>query len=167
MAKPSSYPRGRKKASAATPPPPGNKPMARWRMVTHADGVSQVAERVSTRRSREREQALADFYGDRPLHSTGDRLLPVSSLLAEVLSELQVQEAQLAPELLAAGWQRAVGDYLAAQAQLISLTGGVAGVRTTHPAVRFELQRNSRLIIRKLNAELGEGCVRSLHIHHG
>ena len=136
-------------------------------MVPHADGISQVAERIISRSSREREQALADFYGGRPFTSTGERLLPVASVLAEVLSQLNVQEAELAPELLAEAWQKAVGGFLASQAQLISLSEGEAGVRTSHPAVRFEIQRNSKIIVQKLNATLGEGSVRTLRVHHG
>lgn len=153
---------GKKIPAAALPP---TRP--RWRMVPHSDGVSQVAERTISRSEREREQAVADFYGDYPFTSTGERLLPVSSILAEVLSRLNVQETELAPELLAKAWQSAVGGFLADQAQLTTLINGVAGVRTSHPAVRFEIQRNSRIIIRRLNAALGEGCVHSLRVHHG
>lgn len=157
----------RKKTSPLPPAPPTAKPKARWHFVTHADGVSQVAVRTISRHTREREQALADLRGGRPMLSTGERLLPISSILAEVLSELKVEEAELAPELLAAAWEKAVGGFLATQAQLTSLSDGVAGVRTTHPAVRFELQRNCKLIITKLNSALGEGSVRRLRIHHG
>lgn len=155
----------RQKGSQAAPTI--GKARARWRMVMHSDGNSQVAERVISPARQEREQAMADFYGGRPFAPTGERLLPVASVLAEVLSRLHIEENALAPELLAGAWHRAVGDYLAAQAQLISLANGVAGVRTSHPAVRFELQRNSRLIIQRLNTELGEGSVRSLRVHHG
>lgn len=136
-------------------------------MVPHTDGVSLVPERVTPRSRREREQAVADMYGSAPLHPTGERLLPISSVLAEVLSRLNVQEADLAPELLARAWRQAAGEFLATQAQLVSLSDGIAGVHTSHPAVRFELLRNQKHIIQALNAALGEGCVQRLSVHHG
>ena len=166
MAKPGRPAKSNKKSS---PPPalPTGGPPPRWRMVAHADGISQVPERVISRRTRERAQAEADFYGARPFAPTGERLLPVASVLAEVLSRMNVQEAELAPELLAEAWQKAVGGFLASQAQLVSLSEGEAGVRTSHPAVRFEIQRNSKIIIQRLNTALGEGSVRRLRVHHG
>lgn len=123
--------------------------------------------RVVTRQHREREQAVADLYGGLPMPSTGERMLPISSILAEVVSRINVQETELAPELLAQAWVNTVGEFLASQSQLVSLAEGVAGIRTSHPAVRFELQRHKQHIIRALNAELGEGSVQKLRVFHG
>ncbi|MBR3945201.1 MAG: DUF721 domain-containing protein, partial [Akkermansia sp.] len=69
--------------------------------------------------------------------------------------------------LLNAAWEKAVGSFLATQAQLISVDKKTAVVRTAHPAVRFELQRLRPQIIRALNVSLGEACVRTVRITHG
>ena len=153
-------------APAAAPPLPASARKPRWRMVAHADGVSQVPERILPRRRREREQAVADLYGNAPLPSTGERLLPVSSVLAELLSQLELKQADYAPELLANAWLQAAGEFLASQARLVSLADGVAGIITSHPAVRFEIQRYKKHIIRALNAALGEGSVERISVHH-
>lgn len=154
-------------SETAAPAAPASSAAKRWRWALHQDGVSIAPVRMQSRRQGERQQALADLYGNTPMLSTGDRLLPITSVLAEVLSRLDVQEAQLAPELLNEAWKRAVGAFLAGQSQLISLVNGVAGVRTSHPAVRFELQRNKKIIIQALNAALGEGSVHDMRVNHG
>ena len=168
MPAPRSQPRKKKPRQQAQATPAAAKPSApRWRMAPHPDGVSEAPVRVTSRQQREREQAVADLYGDTPLPSTGERLFSISSVLAEVLSQLDIKEAQLAPELLAGAWKQAVGAFLFGQSRLVSLVDGVAGACTSHPAVRFELQRNKKHIIQALNAALGEGSVHSLRIYHG
>lgn len=153
-------------------PTPADQPAAeaattgtpRWRWAKHADG-SQVAERIEPRR--DHQQAMVDLYGERPMLSTGAHMRQVSSILAELVSTLQLEEAEVAPELLAQAWQSAAGEFLATQAQLVGLANGQAIISTLHPAVRFELQRHKQHIIRALNATLGEGCVRSVRLIHG
>lgn len=158
-------PRRRKHSPAPQPEAPRPAASApRWRMVRKADG-GMAAERLGV--DGNRAQALADLYGDTPMLSTGANMRRVSSIMAELLSRLQIKEAEIAPELLAQSWHSAVGDFLATQAELSSLSEGLAIVRTAHPAVRFELQRRKADIIRALNRTLGEGCVRAVRIVHG
>ncbi len=91
----------------------------------------------------------------------------MESLLAEVVEGLNIKEAELAPEVLAAAWHRAVGDSLATHTELMSVAGGRASIRTNHPLVRAELMRLKTQILRVLNAELGEGSVTQVRIVHG
>ena len=159
-----------RKRKQETPAPPAEPPRAekqqpsRWRWVQQEDG-SRVAERIDPQW--ERTQADADMYGAFPMLSTGAHMRPISSILTELVSKLDVHEAAIAPELLAQAWQRSVGDFLATQAALVSLSDGQATVRTQHPAVRYELQRRKNDIVHALNRELGEGCVHSVRIVHG
>ena len=156
-------PKRRKKDSpAAQAPRPAPRP--RWHMVSKPDGGLAAAR---TEDSGFRAQALADLYGDTPMLSTGANMRSISSLVTELISSLNIQEFEIAPELLDKAWHSAVGDFLATQAQLASLSEGRATIRTSHPAVRFELQRRKADIIRELNRILGEGCVRSVRIVHG
>ena len=99
--------------------------------------------------------------------STGANMRSVGSVLAELVGAMDIQEAQIAPELLAEAWQQAVGDFLASQAQLVGISAGDAFIHTSHPAVRFALQRHKKNIICSLNDILGEGCVQSVRIMHG
>lgn len=162
-ASPGAKKKGRKKDA----PLPPARTAPRWRMELHPDGVNRAPVRVLSHKQQDRNQALLDMYGELPLPSVQDRLLPVSSVLAEVVSKLDLQETELAPELLADAWQRAVGDFLSIHAELVALEDGTASVRTSHPTVHFELQRHKAQIIRRLNAILGEGCVRSVQLFHG
>ena len=148
----------------AAPPLRPEKREARWRWLRHKDG-SLVAERIDRRW--ERTQAEADLYGNVPLLSTGAHMRPINSILTELASSLRVQEADIAPEMLAQAWQEAAGSFLATQAELTALSNGVATIRTLHPAVRFELQRHKKEIILALNRALGEGCVRQVRLVHG
>lgn len=160
----------RKKAA----PPPADTPRQftpaprsmRWRWVRHKDGA-RVAERIEPRPGRERTQAEADLYGNFPYLSTGSHLRTAASALTELLATLHIEETDIGPELLAQAWHQAVGDFLATRAELASLDKGVAYIRTAHPAVRFELERHRRDIIRVLNDTLGEGCVQRVRITHG
>ncbi len=138
----------------------------RFRMVSYADG-SERPVRCQRRSTGERNQALADWMGAAPGLSTAAHVRSMDSLLAEVLEGLKLEEESLAPELLAAAWHRAVGSFLSTQAELVSVAGGKAVIRTGHPTVHFELGRMKPQIIRVLNAELGEGSVKSVRITHG
>ncbi len=166
-------PRRRKKtaapevgADALHTAPAQRREQPRFRMVSYADG-SQRPVRCVHRSADERAQAMADWLGAAPSLSPSAHVRSMDSLLGEVLEGLLLEEAELAPEVLAAAWQRAVGSFLANQAELLSVAGGRASIRTNHPAVRFELGRLKPQILRVLNAELGEGSVRTVRIMHG
>ncbi len=166
-------PRRRKKtatpevgAEALRSAPAPRREAPRFRMVCYADGSLRPV-RCVRRSADERAQAMADWMGAAPALSPNAHVRSMDSLLGEVLEGLQLQEEELAPEVLAAAWQRAVGSFLANQAELMSVAGGRASIRTNHPAVRFELGRLKPQILRVLNAELGEGSVKTVRIVHG
>ena len=156
----------KKKAPASAPkaPQPPAKAEARWRWLKREDG-SMVAERINT--DWQRAQAEADLFGDTPMLSTGAHLRSISSILTELSGQLNAEVAEIAPELLAQAWQQAVGDFLSTQAELVLISQGQAIIRTSHPAVRFELQRHKKHIIQALNNTLGEGCVQTVRLQHG
>ncbi len=153
-------------ADALQTTPAQKREMPRFRMVDYADGSLRPV-RCQRRSASEREQAMADWMGAAPALSPSAHVRSMESLLSEVVESLQLEEAKLAPEVLAAAWQRAVGSFLANQAELVSVAGGRASIRTNHPPVRFELGRLKPQILRVLNAELGEGSVQSVRIMHG
>ncbi len=143
--------------------PAAKREMPRFRMVSYADG-SLRAVRCQRRTTREREQALADWMGAAPGLSSAAHVRSMDSLLYEVLDGLKLEEATLAPEVLAAAWQRAAGPDIASHAELLSVSGGKACIRVGHPLVRMELMRLKPQILRVLNAELGEGSVKMVSI---
>lgn len=156
-------PRRRKKETTPpvtevqTPARPSRRP-ARFYMQRLADG----AERAVRFRSREdgcRDQALADFFGSGPLLEDKANVRSMDSLLAEVMADMNLEEA-LAPEILAAAWKKAAGNAMVALSELVSVAGGTACIRVGHPAVRYELTRLKARIIEALNSELGAGSVR-------
>ena len=131
----------------------------RYTMQLYPDGSLRPVA-TSTRGEGEHRQALADLYGDLPLPSTGGGVRNIRSILSEV--DLGITGESLAPELLSQAWSSAVGEFVSTQAHLISLSNGTAVVHTSHPAVRFELQRQNRRLIAALNSFLGEGCVQKV-----
>ncbi len=88
----------------------------------------------------------------------------MESLLGELLSELDLQEDTLAPELLAEAWKDAVGAALASVSKLVGVARGRARISVNHPTVRYEITRLKPQIIRALNQTLGMGSVKSLVI---
>lgn len=162
-------PRKRKKlktdtVAATAASPVGRRKAQRWRWLRLENGA-EVAERLGE--DWQRAQAEADMYGNTPMLSTGAHMRTIDSLITEVASSLNIQEQELAPELLQQAWYKAVGAFLATQAELVGLAEGLATIRTSHPAVRFELQRRKQHILSALNRELGEGCVQTVRILHG
>ncbi len=123
--------------------------------------------RNTSRAERESNQALADFFGVAPGLSPAANVRTVESVLASLVSKMDISLAEHAPEVLADAWRKAVGPFLATKAELLSIASKQASIRTSHPAVRFELMRQKAAIIRALNASLGEGCVKSVQIVHG
>lgn len=161
------------KASAALPAAAGaevtstaakKKFKRRFAMQRYPDG-SYRAVRLKSSFVEERDQSLSDFYGEQPALSIGANVRSMDAILGEISSNLKLEENEgIAPELLAAAWAECMGDFLGSQASLVSLSHGRAQLRCTHPAVRYELTKHKRKIIKFLNARFGEDCVKKLYI---
>lgn len=137
-----------------------------FRRESFPDG-SVRAVRAVGREASEREQAMADFFGVAPELSLRANVRTMDGILAELVSRLNFREADFTPEVLNAAWQKAVDPFMASRASLVSIDRHVAVIRTSHPAIRYELQRLKPRIINALNSALGEGCVSSVRIAHG
>ncbi len=159
---------GRKRREPETPKPaqsalPSHTAAPRYRFVSYPDG-SRRPERYASQAEGMKKQAEADFYGSPVPLSTGANVRDASSLLTEVLSRVDLRDADFSPEFLALIWRHAVGDFLASQSSLVSLTNGCATIRSLHPTVSFELRRQRDRLISKLNASFGENCVKTVRI---
>lgn len=148
------------------PPARRTEPMGLYHEEMFPDGSVRPVRNMS-RTEREKGQALADFFGVTPQLHPATNVRNMESVLATLLSRMDISAAEYAPEILSEAWQRAVGPFLATKAELLSIARAQAHIRTSHPAVRFELVRQKAAIIRALNATLGEGCVKSVRIVHG
>ena len=149
------------KAKASVRTSKRGRNVSRFRLVEMEDG-SLRAERVRSSAKGARDQALADFYGAAPQLSVTANMRGMESLLGEVLESLHLEEETMRPEILAALWKRAVGETLATYTELQSVSRHTARVWVGHPAVRFQLTQLKPKLLQVLNAELGEGCVRSI-----
>lgn len=159
--------RKKKDAPEEVSPPtslPGRKPRKRFYMQKMPDGVGERAVRAGSLRSGAREQTVADFFGSGSTLPVSANQRSMESLLGELLSELDLQEESLAPELLADAWMQAVGAALASVSKLAGVARGRARISVSHPAVRYEITRLKPQIIRALNKTLGMGSVKSLII---
>lgn len=158
--------RKKKDAPEVSPPSPlpGRKPRKRFYMQKMPDGVGERAVRASSLRRGAREQTVADFFGSGSALPVSANQRSMESLLGELLSELDLQEDTLAPELLADAWQQAVGAALASVSKLAGVARGRARISVSHPAVRYEITRLKPHIIKALNKTLGMGSVKSLII---
>lgn len=131
--------------------------------VTYPDG-SRRPERFVSREEGLKKQAESDFYGVPIPLSTGANVRDAASVLTEVLSRIDLRDNDFSPEFLASVWHRAVGDFLASQSTLVSLSDGRATIRAPHPTVCFELRQQHVRLIAALNASFGENCVQSVRI---
>ena len=163
----------RKAAPVEPAPPPAAPPASKRReqgSLYHeemfSDGSVRPVRNVN-RSERESGQALSDFFGVVTGLSPAANVRTMESVLASLVSKMDISLAEHAPEVLADAWKRAVGPFLATKAELLSIANKQARIRTSHPAVRFELMRQKAAIIRALNAALGEGCVKNVQIVHG
>lgn len=134
------------------------KPRPRYLMQRMADG-SERAERFRSRAQGNRDQALADFFGEAPALPVSANVRSMDSLLGEVLQGIDLEEEAMAPEILAEAWLKAVGPALASFSEFVSLSQGTACIRVLHSAARYQLTRLKPQMMSKLNAALGEGSV--------
>lgn len=153
-------PRKKKEAAPAAPP---RATQPRFRMVRGEDGQPR-AERARSLSQGARDQVLADFLGVCTQLKETANMRGIQSLLGEVLESMHLEEESIGPEILAPIWTRAVGESLAAFTELQSVSRHTARVWVNHPAVRYELNRLKPKLIAALNAELGDGCVKTLKI---
>ena len=161
-----------RKATPVEPVPAESAPVKRrepaglYHEELFPDGSVRPVRNVS-RTERESGQALSDFFGVQPQLSSAANVRTLESVLASLVSKMDISVAEHAPEVLADAWSKAVGPFLATKAELLSIARKQARIRTSHPAVRFELMRQKAAIIRALNKTLGEGCVATVQIVHG
>lgn len=156
----------KKKEPEAVPPAalPVARPRKRFYMQKMPDGVGERAVRVRSVRKGARDQAFADFFcGGSELPVTSNQR-SMESLLGELLSEWDLHEESMAPELLAQAWTEAVGPALASVSSLVSVAKGRARIMVNHPTVRYEVTRLKPQIVPALNRILGAGNVKSLTI---
>lgn len=153
----------KKKSKSAPAAPVRPRKAARYAMVKGEDGLER-AERTRTLAQGARDQALADFHGVCTELAVTANMRSMESLLGEVLEGLHLEEETLGPELLGSVWKKAVGADLAKFTELQSVSRRTARVWVNHPAVRYELSRLAPKLIKALNAELGDDCVRSIKI---
>lgn len=130
------------------------------------DGSIRPA-RYMGRKEREQGQMMSDFYGILPAMSADANVRSIESVLVSLVERLGVSAAEFAPEVMADAWRKAAGDFLSNRAELLTIADCKARIRTSHPAVRYELMQRKAQIIKKLNAVLGAGAVKEVHIVHG
>ena len=158
-------PRRKKKGKSAAPPTLGNfRPRFYWQ---HVPGGGERAVRTEPRGRAADAQTKAAFYGAGDVLPTRSNMHNMQALLSELLDDLNLQEEEFAADILAKAWENAVGPFISGRAELVSVSHGVASIRTAYPTVRFELNRLKPQIIRALNAELGDKTVTSVQISHG
>lgn len=151
---------------AEKPAPVRSRSASLYHEEMFADGSVRPVRNMG-RRERESGQAMADFFGVAPTLRPEANVRTMESVLASLVSRMDISMAEHAPEVLKDAWLRAVGVFLASKAELLSIANKQARIRTSHPAVRFELMRQKSSIIRALNAALGDGCVKTVQIVHG
>lgn len=125
------------------------------------------AVRYSSKTERDREQAMIDFFGAQPILSLRANMRSMDSILSEITSTLPQEDDTLSPEVLRAGWERAAGAFISSQAELLSIVKGTATIRTSQPAIRYELTRQKNTLIAKLCAEFGGESITGIRILHG
>lgn len=141
-----------------------SKQKKRFYMQKMPDGVGERAVRIDSFRSGVRAQAMADFFGSSNVQRPDRNQRSMESLLGELLSELNLEEDTMAPELLAEAWLKAVGPALADVSSLVGVARGYARISVKHPAVRYEITRLKTQIIRALNHSFGQGGVKHLQL---
>ena len=139
----------------------GRSSRPRYAFREYPDG-SRRPERAFTESEHYGRQVMEDFFGEEPLLPVGANVRGMKSLLAEVMSKLNLREGAVDSTVLADAWRKAAGDYLSEHARLVSLSDGLAVIAAAHPAVRFELQRQKESLITALNSVLGMDCVKRL-----
>ena len=156
----------RKKDSEAPVPVslPVAKPRRRFYMQKMPDGVGERAVRVRGARKGARDQAMSDFFCCGTEAPSASNQRSMESLLGELLSELQLEEDSMGPEVLAEAWREAVGGALAGVSTLQSVMRGTARIAVNHPTVRYEITRLKPLIMKALNRTFGVGSVKRIVI---
>lgn len=170
MASPKKKPKRRAPSEPTLPDTPipvfegGSTP--RYCEMRAEDGSVRPA-RFMGRTEREQGQVLSDFFGILPTLSVEANVRSIDSILISLMENSELSVAEFAPEVLAEAWQKSVGPFLATRAELLTIADKTARIRTSHPAVRYELNQRKRQIIKALNVVLGEGCVVNVQILHG
>lgn len=89
-------------------------------------------------------------------------MIPVQQLLPDALAAV-LQKAPLSPEKVAFAWRAAVGPAVD-KVTSVELRDRMLYVRPKDAAWRREVERSAGLIRARLDALLGEGVVKAIHV---
>lgn len=120
--------------------------------------------RWKTRAEAERDQAIADWFQTESTLDETEGMHPMEALISEVISRLPIEAAPIDPELLSKGWSNAAGPFISSQANLLSISNGVATIQVLQPAMRYQLKQWEASLLEKLRAEFGGQTIKSIKI---
>lgn len=116
-----------------------------------------------------REQAFADWL-EAPLPIDEKKgVISLHDLLIKILPtvEKELESPDMQQEQLAAGWKRASGDFIAHNAELISIKNGIAFIKVLQPSLRYQLIQWQGPLLEKLRKEFPELSLQSIKFNFG
>lgn len=112
-------------------------------------------------------QALADWFQVPPTFSETRNIHQIGTLLGEITKKLPSLNVGLAPETLQKGWLAAAGPFLGKQANLLSISKGVAIIQVLQPAIRYHLEQWKAPLLAKLQKEFPGEDIKAVRIRIG
>lgn len=113
-----------------------------------------------------RQRAMADWEQLEASESDHDGIFSLETLARIIVQQYDFSSGVEAGQLLEA-WRTAAGDFISANAQLVSIKGGIALVRTTVPSLHHHLMHSRKVLIEKLNRALPEQSIKDIKIQYG
>ncbi|WP_193214745.1 DUF721 domain-containing protein [Luteolibacter marinus] len=112
-----------------------------------------------------RRAVLRDWRADEPAH-LDERLHQPGEFLASILRQAGASEG-IDEERLREMWKDVAGDFIARNANPVSLKGGCLTLHVLQPAMRFHLEQTRAELLRKVQQAAGQGVVKSIRFTVG
>lgn len=106
-----------------------------------------------------RNQTYADWLGTSLPIDEKKNIKLLSNLLVQALQEIDFREPEITPTQLRVGWNRAAGEFIANQAELIKIDKKTAVIKVIHPSLRFHLNQWKDPLLHKLQKEFGSDLI--------
>ena len=106
---------------------------------------------------------MLDMFGGVKKPKVEEGLTLAEDLLKSIIDEVGLKDG-VTLEDLSVAWAGIVGPNISNNSEPVEINRGVLRVRVTQPVIRFELQQNQKLLLKKITDALPQVEIKKLDI---
>ena len=115
------------------------------------------------KRNYNQDRSYLDFFGARKEPSVEEGLTSAKTFLEDLVEEVGARDGVSLDELKKA-WAQVVGLNIANNSEPLEINNGALRIRVSQPVIKFELQQQKGLILKKIKEQIPAAKVKSIDV---